>query len=137
MSMESSTGHRLMNILIADDEARYRVMMGHLFEKWPEHQLTLAEDGNEAWTLLDDPKRWFDVVFLDLNMPKSGGLDVLRRLRESPLHKSVEPVICTASNDRETIKQAIALGVRHYIVKPWTEAQIADKLRQIAAKRAA
>ncbi len=126
-----------MNILIADDEARYRDMMGHLFEKWPEHKLTLAEDGSEAWTLLDDPKRWFDVAFLDLNMPKLSGLDVILRLRESPLHKSVDAVICTASNDRETIKQAIALGVRHYIVKPWTEAQITDKLSQIAAKRAA
>jgi CheY-like chemotaxis protein len=126
-----------MNILIADDEPRYRDMMRHLFEKWPEHQLTLAEDGGEAWALLDDPKRWFDVAFLDLNMPKLSGLDVVLRLRESPLHKSVDAVICTASHDRETIKQAIALGVRHYIVKPWTEAQIAEKLRQIAAKRAA
>ncbi len=126
-----------MNILIADDDARCREMMRHLFAKWPEHQLTFAEDGCEAWALLDDPKRWFDVAILDLNMPKWTGLDVIRRLRESPLHKSVVPIICTASNDRDTIKQAIAFGVRHYIVKPWTEAQIADKLRQIADKRAA
>ncbi len=126
-----------MHILIADDDARCRDMMRALFTKWPEHQLTFAEDGDEAWALLDDPKRWFDVAILDLNMPKWSGLDVVRRLRESPLHKSVEPVICTASNDRDTIKQAIACGVRHYIVKPWTEAQLADKLRQIAAKRAA
>jgi YesN/AraC family two-component response regulator len=126
-----------MNILIADDEPRYRDLMRHLFEKWPEHQLTLAEDGREAWALLDDPKRWFDIVILDVNMPKWTGLDVLKRLRESPLHRSVEPVICTAHNDRETITQAISLGVKHYIVKPWTESHIADKLRQIAEKRAA
>ncbi len=126
-----------MNILIADDEPRYRDLMRHLFEKWPEHQLTLAEDGREAWELLDDPKRWFDVAILDMNMPKWTGLDVLKRLRESPLHCSVEPVICTALNDRETITQAIALGVKHYIVKPWTESHITEKLRQIAEKRAA
>jgi CheY-like chemotaxis protein len=125
-----------MNILIADDEPRYRDLMRHLFEKWPEHQLTLAEDGQEAWALLDDPKRWFDIVILDVNMPKWTGLEVLKRLRESPLHRSVEPVICTAHNDRETITQAIGLGVKHYIVKPWTEGHIADKLRQIAEKRA-
>lgn len=126
-----------MHILIADDEARYRDLLKHLFAKWPEHQLTLAEDGQEAWALLDDPKRWFDVVFLDLNMPKWTGLDVLKRLRESPLHRSVEPVICTARNDRETITQVIALGAKHYIVKPWSEKVIADKLRVIAAARAA
>lgn len=126
-----------MNILIADDEPRYRDLLTHLFAKWPEHHLTLAADGEEAWALLDDPKRWFDVVFLDLNMPKWTGLDVLRRLRESPLHRSVEPIICTARNDRDTITQVIALGARHYIVKPWTEKTIADKLRLIAATRAA
>lgn len=126
-----------MHILIADDEPRYRDLLRHLFEKWPEHQLTLAGDGEEAWSLLDDPKRWFDVVILDLNMPKSGGLDVLRRLRESRLHRSVEPIICTARNDRETINQVIALGAKHYIVKPWTEKVIADKLRAIEAARAA
>jgi CheY-like chemotaxis protein len=126
-----------MHILNADDEPRYRDLLRHLFEKWPEHRLTLAEDGEEAWNLLDDPKRWFDVVILDLNMPKSGGLDVLRRLRESPLHRSVEPIICTARNDRETISQVIALGAKHYIVKPWTEKVIADKLRAIEAARAA
>jgi CheY-like chemotaxis protein len=126
-----------MNILIADDEPRYRDLLRHLFEKWPEHQLTLAQDGEEAWALLDDPKRWFDVVFLDLNMPKRTGLDVLRRLRESPLHRSVEPIICTARNDRETITQVIALGAKHYIVKPWSEKIIADKLRSIEASRAA
>lgn len=125
-----------MNILIADDESRYRDLMRHLFEKWPEHKLTLAADGEEAWALLDDPKRWFDVVILDLNMPKWSGLDVLKRLRESPLHRSVEPIICTARNDRETITQAITLGARHYIVKPWTEKVIADKLRVIAEARA-
>lgn len=126
-----------MNILIADDEPRYRDLLRHLFEKWPEHQLTLVEDGQEAWALLDDPKRWFDVVILDLNMPKWTGLDVLKRLRESPLHRSVEPIICTARNDRETITQVIALGAKHYIVKPWTEKVIADKLRAIEAARAA
>lgn len=124
-----------MNILIADDEPRCRDLLCHLFEKWPEHNLTLAADGEEAWGLLDDPKRWFDVVILDLNMPKRTGLDVLKQLRESPLLRSVEPVICTARNDRETITRAIALGVRHYIVKPWTEQVIADKLRVIAQAR--
>ncbi len=126
-----------MHILIADDEPHHRDLLKHLFAKWPEHQVTLVEDGQEAWAQLDDPKRWFDVVILDLNMPKWGGLDVLQRLRESPLHRSVEPIICTARNDRETITRVIALGAKHYIVKPWSEKVIADKLRQIAETRAA
>lgn len=126
-----------MDILIADDEPRYRELLATLFQKWPQHRLTLAADGREAWELLDDPKRWFDVAILDLNMPHQTGLDLLERLQHSPLHRSMETVICTARNDRDTITKAISLGARHYVVKPWTEKTLATKLTQIAEIRAA
>ena len=125
-----------MTILIAEDEARHRDLLSHILGKWPEHRLTFAADGEEAWSLLDDPNRRFDVVFLDLSLPKLSGLDVLERVHRSPLHRSLECVICTARNDRETVAKAIGLGVRHYIVKPWTEKIIADKLRLLAGARA-
>lgn len=99
--------------------------------------MTLATDGRTAWELLDDPKRWFDMVFLDVQMPEWTGMDVLKRLKESRLHRSVEVVMCTASNDRATITQAIGLGVRHYIVKPCKEDVVMAKLKQIDEKRIA
>lgn len=125
-----------MNILIAEDETRHRDLLGHILGRWPAHRLTFAADGEEAWTLLDDPNRVFDLVFLDLGLPKLSGLDLLRRLRSSPLHRRVEAIICSARSDRETVAQVIALGARHYIVKPWTEKVIADKLRLLAEARA-
>jgi len=124
-----------MNILIADDEPRYRDMMAILFEKWPEHTLTLAADGREAWVQLSDPEKRFDVAFLDVNMPVMTGLDVLKRIGESDRHHSLETVMCTARNDRPTINEAISLGARHYLIKPWTESVIASKLQLIAEKR--
>jgi CheY-like chemotaxis protein len=124
-----------MNILIADDESRYRDLMAILFQKWPEHTLTLAGDGHEAWVLLSDPTTRFDVAFLDINMPRMTGLDVLKRLAESDRHRSVETVMCTARNDRATITEAIGLGARHYLIKPWREAAVAAKLQLISAER--
>lgn len=124
-----------MNILIADDESRYRDLMAILFEKWPEHTLTVAADGHEAWVLLSDPAKRFDVAMLDINMPRMTGLDVLRCLGESDRHRTVETIMCTARNDRATITEAIGLGARHYLIKPWNEAAIATKLQLIAASR--
>jgi CheY-like chemotaxis protein len=124
-----------MNILLADDDTHYREFAARLFEKWPEHQLTLAEDGRSAWAMLDDPKRWFDVVLLDVNMPHLSGLEVLTRIKESPLHRSLEIVMCTAHNDRATITGAIALGAKYYLVKPYPEAALSEKLNQIVQKR--
>ena len=126
-----------MNILIAEDDSICREFMRGLFGKWPEHQVTIVEDGREAWALLDDPKRWFDVALLDVGMPHMSGLDLLKRLRESPLHRSLEIVVCTARNDRDTITTVIGLGAKHYLVKPCTEAAISGKLKQIEQKRLA
>ncbi len=124
-----------MNILIADDEPRYRDLMAIFIEKLPEHTLTMAANGQEAWVLLSDPEKRFDVAFLDIKMPLMTGLDVLKRLGESDRHRSIETVMCTSRNDRTTIGEAIGLGARHYIVKPWTETVIVNKLQQIAAGR--
>jgi CheY-like chemotaxis protein len=124
-----------MNILIADDDLVCREFMRGLFKKWPEHQVTIVEDGLEAWAMLDDPKRWFDVALLDVGMPHLTGLELLHRLRESPLHRSLDVVMCTARNDRDTITAVIALGAKHYLVKPCNEAALAAKLKQIEQKR--
>jgi CheY-like chemotaxis protein len=124
-----------MNVLIADDEPRYRDLMAIFFEKWPEHRLTAAANGHEAWVLLSDPEKRFDVVFLDIHMPIMSGLDVLELLAESDRHRSVEVVMSTSRNDKGIITQSLELGARHYIVKPWTEATIAHKLERIAATR--
>ena len=126
-----------MNILIAEDDAPSREVLTAFCKKSGEHQVTLTDDGNAAWALLDDPKRWFDVVFLDIQMPGRGGMDLLKRLRGSALHRSMEVVMCTSSNDRATITEAISLGAKHYIVKPCTEAVVAAKLKLIDQNRVA
>jgi two-component system, chemotaxis family, chemotaxis protein CheY len=126
-----------MHILIAEDDSTSREILAKICRKSGEHHVALAEDGQVAWALLDDPKRWFDVVFLDVQMPELGGLDVLQRLRQSSVYRSVEVVMCTASNDRATITKAMQLGVRHYIVKPCSEAAVTEKLKVIDEKRLA
>jgi len=122
-----------MKILVADDDTIFRETISAILKKWPEHHVTVVEDGTAAWSMLNDTGRSFDVAFLDVKMPGMGGLELLKRLRESPFYRSVHIIICTASNDRSTIAQAIQLGTRHYMVKPCNEATIAEKLRQVAA----
>ncbi len=126
-----------MHILIADDDPTSREILAGICKKNPAHQVTQVESGQEAWALLDDPKRWFDVVFLDVSMPNWGGLDVLKRLRESMIHGSLDVVMCTASNDRNTITEAISLGAKHYLVKPCKPELVQAKLKQIEDARAA
>ncbi|HWA27451.1 MAG TPA: response regulator [Lacunisphaera sp.] len=126
-----------MHILIAEDDSTSRAILEKICRNSGEHHLTLAADGAEAWTLVDDPKRWFDVVFLDVQMPEMGGLEVLQRIRQSSVYRSIEVVMCTAANDRVTITKAMQLGVRHYIIKPCSEAAVTEKLKLIDQQRVA
>ena len=120
-----------MKILIADDESIYRELLAGILARWPEHQVSMVENGLDAWQRLDDPRRCFDIVFLDIKMPGLDGLEVLRRVRSTAMLVNTAIVICTSHNDRETISKAIQLGAKHFIVKPPTEATIAEKLRLI------
>lgn len=120
-----------MNILIAEDEALHRDLLTGILAQWPEHKVTLVEDGLAAWKLLTDPKSLFDLVFLDVKMPKLGGLELLQRLRESATRRSAKFVICSAVHDRATISQAVLLGARRYIVKPCSPVVVAETLRQM------
>jgi len=120
-----------MKILIVDDDPVSRAVLGRIIEAAPEHQVTEAVDGEAAWTLLDDPARSFDVVFLDLGLPEADGFEVFKRIRGSPLLRSTAVVLCTAANDRATVVKAVGLGAKHYIVKPCTPEVVNTKLQQI------
>ena len=120
-----------MNILIAEDDPVSRAVLAKILAAQPDYRTTMAEDGALAWSLLDDAARSFDVVFLDLQLPKLDGFEVLKRVREAPLLRSVVVVPCTAANDRNSVVRAAQLGARHYIVKPFTAATVMAKLQQL------
>lgn len=79
------------------------------------------------------------LVLLDVYLPDLGGLDVLRRLRAAG--DDIEVIAVTAARDLETVRKARLLGVRHYLVKPFSGASLGERLgevrRGIDADRAA
>lgn len=125
----------LINILIAEDDAVSAAVLQKIVGLQPENKTTVATDGAAAWALLDDPGRSFDILFLDLNLPKLSGFEVWARVRESSQLKSLQVVFCTASNDRDTVNKAVSLGARHYLVKPCTEQNVTAKLQQLQQLR--
>lgn len=120
-----------MRILLVEDEPVSRLALTKILATQVDLQTTVAENGAIAWNLLDDPGRSFDVVFLDLGLPKLDGFELLQRIRQTPILKSLEVVVCTASNDRATVIKAAQHGARHYIVKPCTPDVVLGKLRQL------
>ena len=58
------------------------------------------------------------VILLDLKMPKVNGIEVLKKLKENELTKSVPVVVLTSSKEDPDVEQCYQLGVNSYIVKP-------------------
>ena len=58
------------------------------------------------------------IIFLDLNMPKVGGLEVLQQLKSNEQTKPIPVVILTSSKEDPDVKQCYELGANSYVVKP-------------------
>ena len=70
----------LPNIIAVDDDYAVRKGMEFMFKKWPEYNLFLAEDPNDALAKLDE--REYMMMFSDINMPVMSGLDLLKIVKE-------------------------------------------------------
>jgi two-component system chemotaxis response regulator CheY len=120
-----------MKLLIAEDDPVARAILIQILRSCPEHQATVAEDGDVAWALLNDPARAFDVILLDLMLPKLDGFELIQRIRSVEILQRLQIILCTAANDRETVVRAAQLGIRHYLVKPCSAESVKAKLQQI------
>jgi len=88
-----------------------------------------AENGQAALEAIrSNPE--IDVILLDWNMPVMDGLSFLKALREEPLEKQPVVVMCTTENDMSRIVEAMQAGANEYIMKPFTEDIVRDKLEE-------
>jgi two-component system response regulator len=90
------------------------------------NEVVIARDGAEALDYLfgtgphagRDTSVQPQVVLLDLNLPRIGGLDVLRRIREDNRTKLLAVVVLTSSKEEEDVIQSYSLGANSFVRKP-------------------
>jgi len=110
----------LPNIIAVDDDFAVRMAMEFMFKKWPEYNLILAEDPNDALTKLDE--REYMMMFSDINMPVMSGLDLLKIVKEK---KPDLPVVMLSSEtDIQNSITAFRYGAMDYLLKPPTIATV-------------
>lgn len=100
--------------LVVDDEKASRLNIIDLLTI--EHfKVDEAEDGDSALKLINT--RPFDIVLLDIRMPKMNGLDVLKRIRKS--HPNLPVIMFTAIGTSERAIEAMKMGAFDYVAKPF------------------
>ena len=103
------------------------------------HRVVVVRDGAEALDYLflqgafaaRDPNEVPQVVLLDLNLPKIGGLEVLRRIRADERTKLLAVVILTSSREDKDLLGGYASGANGYVVKPVDFAQFSNSVQQL------
>ncbi len=91
------------------------------------HQVTTAEDGEQALALLEAPV--FDGLVLDLGLPKVDGLTVLRQLRQRL--PALPVLILTARDGIEDRVQGLNAGADDYLTKPFNRDELLARLHSM------
>jgi two-component system, chemotaxis family, response regulator Rcp1 len=110
-------------LLVEDSPGDVRLTIEALKEGRVINNLTVVQDGEEAIAVLrrqgkyaDAPRP--DLILLDLNLPRKGGIEVLAEIKEDPDLKQIPVVVLTTSQAEQDILRTYQLHANCYIVKP-------------------
>jgi CheY-like chemotaxis protein len=113
---------RAQIVVIEDNPADVLLIQKSLADNGVLHDLTHFEDGEEALHALcpqtGTPRVTPDVIVLDLNLPRSEGIDVLRKLRQMPRFADTPVAILTSSESPADQQRSSRIGADRYILKP-------------------
>ncbi len=119
-------------VLLVEDEYPLSELLGTVL-KDAGYIVHKAVNGVEAVNQLNAPAHELDIVVLDLNMPRLGGIDVLKLVRQ---HHPGLPVLVTSGHLTPLVKcELLALGQEHVLEKPFELAAFGQMLRAILDRR--
>jgi two-component system, chemotaxis family, chemotaxis protein CheY len=117
--------------LIVDDSATTRAVIKRTIGMCGVEVEKIAEAGNGRDGLAMLRVGHFDMVFLDLNMPEMGGIEVTEEVRSDPKLSHVSVCIVSSESMESRVQQLRAAGARGYIKKPFTPEQIREVIQDV------
>jgi two-component system cell cycle response regulator len=115
-----------VKILIVDDDPGACAVLKAYLKRHVHGWIAEAVDGLEAIGMIR--KEPPDLVFLDIGLPRVSGLEVLRTVRADPAHRTLPVVVLSGTGDEAIVRQAIALGIEDYLVKPLRSLVVESRL---------
>ncbi len=119
------------NVLVVDDSSTMRAVVKKAIRV---SGFTLgtcleASDGKEALEVLQ--QNWIDLVLTDINMPNMNGLELVSKMKENDMFKSIPVVIVTTEGSEKRIRESMDLGAKGYIRKPFVPEDIKQILSSV------
>jgi len=111
--------HDPASILVVEDEFILREMLAENLRD-AGYEPDSAENGEDAWAMLQANPQRYSTVLLDRRMPDMDGLEVLRRIRAEPILAHIPVIMQTGMTEPEDILAGLRAGAHYYLTKPFT-----------------
>ena len=113
----------MFKVLFVDDEVAILEITKLLLNSLG-FEAVIASSGKMAIEILSNKntEEQIKIIFLDLTMPEMSGLEVLKWINQNKI--KTPTILQTGIEDKREIKKATALGVKDYLIKPYTREQL-------------
>jgi two-component system chemotaxis response regulator CheY len=115
-----------MQALVVDDSRAMRSILARLMTGLG-FEVSQAGDGAEALAVLETGVRP-DVILVDWNMPVMDGLTFVKTVRARDDLREISLMMVTTESEQTAIVRALAAGAHEYVIKPFSDEVIAEKL---------
>lgn len=124
--MEDTVEKKGALILVADDDADVCSILGMVLKRRG-HKVVETYDGLETWRMILEERP--DLVLLDIMMPGLTGIEVCRKIRETPEVAKTPVIMISALVERNEIVEGFEAGANDYITKPFITAEVLARVR--------
>jgi two-component system, chemotaxis family, chemotaxis protein CheY len=121
-----------LKVLVVDDQFSVRQMTRLALEKIGVRLIHEAENGQEAFNVATAQP--LDLIISDFNMPEMDGIGLLRAVRGHQAIRKLPFILITGRGDRELVVKAAQAGVNNYVVKPFDEATLRQKMEAVLGR---
>ena len=121
--MMEFTGRRINILLVEDNAGDVRLIQEAFKDSKIENKFSVVYDGEDAMKYLYGKDEFAgsirpDIIFLDLNLPKKSGMEILEEIKSDPELRKIPVVVLTTSSSAEHIQKSYGLHANCYITKP-------------------
>lgn len=122
-----------MKVLVVDDSLTMRKILVKLLASMGYENVVQAVDGQDAVEKCEQNPD-IELILCDWNMPEKTGIEFLKEFRADEKNKGVPFVMVTTEAEKTAIVQAIQAGANNYVLKPFDQATLKEKVKQTLQK---
>jgi len=107
-------------LLVEDDIDDVDLLKDALLENNVEYQMEVIMEGDKVFKYLESVETLPEIIVMDLNLPRTGGKEILQEIKSNYTLTQIPIVVLTTSSSKEDIEYCINMGISKFITKPAT-----------------